>query len=306
MIILSERRGQLGNRLFLHAYGMALAEASSQRLFDLSLHEYATYFPATRRRGPAWFHAGVRKLARAMIRGIRLLPFMRSCFVSVGWHTPHSHSPMDPTFLADVQSRSLNFIEGYPELRRVTFPSTGTIRAKFIPNAEIRETVRARVAAAREGADVLIGVHIRHGDYAYFCGGIYFYPTRFYQEVMERMAGFFPGRRVAFLVCANAPQRFEGVLPFKVTNGPGSIMGDLYSLAECDYILGAPSSFSHWAAFYGRKPILHLFKQRLPDSLDEFTIHDGSFESFDSKHSRDELVELQRKNDALARSGHLE
>ena len=72
------------------------------------------------------------------------------------------------------------------------------------------------------------------------------------------MAEQFSGRKVSFLVCsdeARNPQEFSGL---RVGLGTNSSMGDLYALAECDYILGPPSTFSKWASFYGNKPLFHL------------------------------------------------
>ena len=43
----------------------------------------------------------------------------------------------------------------------------------------------------------------------------------------------------------------------------------MYSLAECDYIVGPPSTFSTWASFYGNVPIY-----RITDPSAEFSIAD--------------------------------
>ena len=40
--------------------------------------------------------------------------------------------------------------------------------------------------------------------------------------------------------------------------GPGSVVGDLYALARCDYIMGPPSTYTQWASFYGNHPMLSL------------------------------------------------
>jgi hypothetical protein len=41
---------------------------------------------------------------------------------------------------------------------------------------------------------------------------------------------------------------------------------DMYTLAECDYILGPPSTFSMWASYYGGRPLFMMHaEQRLDD-----------------------------------------
>jgi hypothetical protein len=60
-----------------------------------------------------------------------------------------------------------------------------------------------------------------------------------------------------------------------IFRGPGSPVGDLYSLAACNAIMGPPSSFSMWASYYGQVP-LHMLESE--DQLvhpETFTMHPG-------------------------------
>jgi hypothetical protein len=75
---------------------------------------------------------------------------------------------------------------------------------------------------------------------------------------MRELAGQFPGRKVSFLICSDEP-RTEAEFPgLSVGLGPGSVVGDLYALARCDYIMGPPSTYTQWASFYGNQPLYHL------------------------------------------------
>jgi hypothetical protein len=299
VIVISEVPGQLCNRIFLNAYAMALAEGSGQKLVDLSLNEYRFLFPATRWKLPQQLHFAFRKFLRLLIKGLHLLPFTRPCFVRVGALVTADHSVTHPEFIAGIKARRFTFIEGFPDPSKIVLLSTDPIRAKFTPDHNVLEMVRKHVSAARTGVDVLIGLHIRRGDYVHFFGGKYNYSTSFYQQVMETMGSFFSGRRVAFLLCTNGPKEFADNLPYKIISGPGmeqGALGDLHCLAECDYIIGPPSSFSLWAAFYGRKPIVHLFEQRLPAGVADFVIPDRTFECADGKFSLEERGRLQNLN----------
>jgi hypothetical protein len=86
---------------------------------------------------------------------------------------------------------------------------------------------------------------------------------------------------VAFLVCSDEPVPDDFLAPFHATRGPGALLGDLYALAECDWVIGPPSTFSLWAACYGRKPIHQLCRRELPASLGDFMVPDGHFECYD-------------------------
>jgi hypothetical protein len=301
MIVISEFRGQLGNRLFLSAYGVALAEATNQRLLDWSLHEYADLFPATRSKVPLTVRSAVRKCFRALVHGIKRVPFMQSSFVPVGWRVTDCYSPSDSAFVKSLMKRRLTFIEGFPDPARIEFPSQAAIRTKFAPATSITEEARAFALQARSGSDVLIGLHVRHGDYRHHYGGRYYYPMDFYLKVVKALNGLLPGRKIAVALCSNASHDFTGQEPFKITRGPGTLLGDLYSLAECDYIVGAPSTYSLWAAFHGRKPLLHLHEARLPESLEEFMVPDGHFECIDLRLPLEEQHRLQAANDEFFR-----
>jgi hypothetical protein len=295
MIIISETRGQLGNRLFLNAYAMTLARASGQKLIDFSFNEYRFLFPATRWRAPQKLHFFIRKAVRFLIQGLQRLPWMQSCFLKVGALETANYSPDNPEFIATVKARRLTFIEGFPEPSHCVLSPTDPIRAKFTPDPVVLEMVRKHIAMARTGADVLIGLHVRRGDYSHFFGGRFHYPTSFYLEIMRVMTSFFPDRKVAFLLCINGPPEFDDKGPYRIVPGPGmehGALGDLHCLAECDYVIGPPSTFSLWAAFYGRKPLLHLIEQKLPTSVADFTVPDGHFECFDLKLSREEMKKL--------------
>ena len=108
--------------------------------------------------------------------------------------------------------------------------------------------------SVRRDSDIVVGVHIRHGDYATFMDGRYFYSLQQYANAMHQIVDQLPGRRVSFLVCSNSaftPGDFAGL---NVTPGPGHLVEDMYALAETDFMFGPPSTYTGWASFYGDKP----------------------------------------------------
>lgn len=167
---------------------------------------------------------------------------------------------------------------------------------KLVP--ALAEEVAANIAQARQGADVLIGVHLRMGDYRDFLGGALFYEATEYRQVMERVAALFPDRRVRFTICSNEtqpPELFQGL---EVSRGPGGAVTDLYALAGCDYVIGAPSTYSAWASFYGRTPRFVLpertVEQRqagvVPElRLTDFKVHDWGYGAYESPCATAEL-----------------
>lgn len=131
------------------------------------------------------------------------------------------------------------------------------IRKIFTPSQVIKCKVSKSIDFAKKGADLLIGVHIRHGDYKNFCNGIMFYSICEYVQTMRCIKEQFPKQEVAFIVCSDEKQDFSEYPDLNVHYGLGGVIEDLYTLASCDYIFGPNSTFSHWASFYGSVP-LHI------------------------------------------------
>jgi len=145
----------------------------------------------------------------------------------------------------------------------------------FKPTPMINEEVRRSVSAARIGIDLLVGVHVRQGDYATWQGGRYYFNIAEYKQWMRKVAAMNPSRRVGFLVCSNGDVEFflnpNGI---KVASGPGSAVADLYALAACDQLIGPPSTFTLWASYYGGVP-LHMLESAGQDLWDGgFVMHE--------------------------------
>jgi len=162
------------------------------------------------------------------------------------------------------------------------------LRKIFCPVEAIRNDVERSVDAARAGGEVLVGVHIRHGDYAHHDGGMLFYDTSEYAELMRRMQELMPNKIVKFLVCSNEEQAKEDLHGVDWRPGPGSEVGDLYALAACDYIIGPPSTYTQWASFYGQVPrYMHTRKYIEKGggsiamlNLNDFVVHAGGYGRF--------------------------
>ncbi|MEI6194502.1 MAG: alpha-1,2-fucosyltransferase, partial [Verrucomicrobiota bacterium] len=146
------------------------------------------------------------------------------------------------------------------------------IRAYFRPVPESQNASRAAIEPLRRAADIVIGVHIRQGDYRGWQGGKFFFPATRYAAWMNELAAQFPGRKVAFFVCSDEP-RHAGEFPgLTVGFGTNSPVADIFALALCDYLLGTKSTFSQWASFYGEKPLLQVCDTNEPAKLDKFRV----------------------------------
>lgn len=139
-------------------------------------------------------------------------------------------------------------------------------------DANVRRA-RTIVAAARQGSDLVVGLHVRRGDYRGWKGGRYCYSDVEYLHFMRRFENV-SGQRVSFVMVSNEPVnlnyfRSEGL---NVVDASGTATEDVVTLSECDYIMGPPSTFSWWAAYYGNKPRMVLSAKGQAVDLREFAV----------------------------------
>ena len=126
----------------------------------------------------------------------------------------------------------------------------------------------------RKGADIIIGVHIRQGDYARWLGGKYYFSLEQYAQIIKNVQILFEDKKVKFLIISNNKDNSDYFKDSQYCFGSGHFIEDMYSLAACDYIIGPPSTFSGWASFYG-DVLLYCIEN--PDRA----VHTEDFKMFD-------------------------
>lgn len=277
-ILVARRCGRLANRLVLAANIMAFAEERAWQVYDPTLYTYADYFEQLRNN--VFYRFPAPEVPQRWARLAQ--PLMRTkCGYHVVRHTSHLvervpglsglactiSEPADgtvleldsPAFDEACGRASLIFLRGWLIRASRSVEQHGdTLRRYFRPDEAFRVQAEKRVHALRQRHDVVVGVHIRQGDYRTWLNGKYYFPTARYVRWMRNLAATFEERRVGFLVCGDEPhheREFDGL---SVCCHGGHLVEDLHALSCCDYLLGAQSTFSQWASFYGNVPLLHL------------------------------------------------
>ena len=158
----------------------------------------------------------------------------------------------DPRVQAMIESPRIIF-EGWNfRSRHAIMDCRQTIKKVFKPTEAIEKKSAERLTEARQQAEIIVGVHVRWGDYK--GSERYFSKSEYGQRMSEIRALLAPGK-VAFLLFGSEPLEKEGFPEGSIICAPGTPAEDLYSLAACDYIVGPPSTFSMWASFYGGHPL---------------------------------------------------
>ena len=145
----------------------------------------------------------------------------------------------------------------------------------FRPKDEIMEKAEGMIAELKKNNDIVVGVHIRRGDYATWNDGRFFYSLEEYHQFMLRVQELYKGKRVGFFISSNenfSLELFQGCNCRRFGKEPSGAILDLYTLSICDCIIGPFSSYSRWASFIGEVPLCFLERKDQQFSDDSFSI----------------------------------
>jgi hypothetical protein len=265
----------LGNQLWLFAHFIAFARESGVAVVDPGFTPYARSFEGPSRQllshyPPRRSCAGARPLpgggmlARvAALRATRLGPRGRVWTTvrlsePAGFGYAHAFDLRAPEFRARAAREHRLIVHGWQFVCGESLSEHRAALTAFLgPVRRVRERVEAAVAAARGEGELLVGVHVRRGDYREFADGRYFFGLELYGDAIAQARALLAPRPVRFVVCSDTPLSPDA-FGTDVAAGPGDAVGDLYTLAACDYLIGPPSTFSMWASFYGDVPLFTL------------------------------------------------
>jgi hypothetical protein len=178
-----------------------------------------------------------------------------------------------PEFIALLNSKKIVVANGF-HFRNVDkfFEYSDAIKDYFLPIDEHRHNVGELIGQVREDCNVLIGVHIRRKDYQEWRGGKYYYEIKDFLRIMQSAQALFPRSKVTFLVCSNEDISLEDFASCNIALGSGHFVEDLYSFAQCDYLIGPPSSYTVWASFFGKVPLYIIMNPEMNISLESFVL----------------------------------
>ena len=123
------------------------------------------------------------------------------------------------------------------------------------------------------GRTLIVGVHIRRGDYKTFIGGRFYYDDLVYEQRMGEIVDLCKDRDVCFYLASNEEVPESLAKNFNTFSIPkANTAEDLYALSKCDILLGPPSTFTGWASYLNDIPIYYIYdKEKKIESLDSFS-----------------------------------
>jgi len=288
MVIIGKKAGQLGNRLLVFAHFIANSIEYGYEIANPSFYDYADYFDATRDdffcRYPAQksslqnrsLQATYWKLLTGLMPLYRKLGLgafgLQVLDITVKNYQGENFDMSNPKFVKLAKETPKLLIKDGWLFRDVAsiVKHADQVRRHFAPAEEHAARVAELIGTARRERDLLVGVHIRQGDYKKWLNGKFFFETSEYARLMKSFSDSLPGKRVRFLVCSNAAQDERLFAGLDVMLGTNHQLEDMYAFAGCDYLIGPPSTYTMWASFYGSVPLHYVHDTAAPITVADF------------------------------------
>ena len=276
----------MGNKLLQFATFIALSEEYGIKIANPSFAPYSQHFKTT---SSDFFNRYPIKTS-ALSRSIKLRLF----YYKVLYHTGRYLSAKkissrlihsididwdksvqidSKEFIERVEQTKLMFVMGWNFKHNLSLiKHREKICNYFKPIDSYVSNIKRLMDSAKLNIDIVIGIHIRHGDYKTFENGRYYYETEQYYVLMKQFTILFSNKKVRFLICSNSKQQKEQFYDLDVCFGTGNAVEDMYSLVECDYIMGPPSTYTMWASYYGNKPLYMIENPNKKIEIEDFKV----------------------------------
>ena len=250
-VVIETPSGRLGNRLQTAAYALAFSEEFNVKVKLLCLRGYEDSVSETRTNRVGRVIRRIEYTIYAIVGNSKYLRKLLGCTIICS-------TKEDPVILSSqrisrsILSSRISVIRGY---YIYTHPSilmkhAERIRKRLAPVVEQSEFTFISDKRIKEDS-LIVGVHIRRGDYKEYRGGEYFFPISMYENLARSLTVNSAGRRFVFLVCSDEPIGNDAFSGLDWIRGPGTTLGDFYALSQCDLVMGPVSTFNRLSAFLG-------------------------------------------------------
>jgi len=264
MIVVNDKPGQLGNQLWANAPLIARALKYKRKYINLYFDDNRHHFENLNRYKNIKFNYFKSPLLDVYLRKI-LLKLARN---APGWLLKRVRIYADKVNWKKetwddnaLQKKQGIFImgSGYRRNNRTLLDQYhAEIKNIFQPKQVFTSRVKDLFDTQRKYHDVIIGVHIRRGDYKEFLNGAYYFDDQTYLNYLRSLKEQFvnPGQNPAFLLTSNEELNLDYFSEMDIFQlEKPSVIEDLYALSCCDYIIGPPSTFSMWSSYIGKVPL---------------------------------------------------
>jgi hypothetical protein len=243
MIILVDPFGNHSNRLFQAVHYEAYCLEYGHKFYDITFSDMAYYYP----------NAAVSRLSPKLVVVANLLSKARLTKIR-----------RDLRNASDIE-RAIKFpflLVGGWDFRVDSL--TKKYQSYFIDKYSINKDLLIGVGLAckiskwRLENKIVIGVHIRRGDYKSWQNGKYFYSDSVYEHYIYLLLELIATeeRQIKIVIFSNEPTSMGERLDCEVSKNQWYI--DHYLMSQCHFLIGPPSTFTLWASYIGMNRYYHI------------------------------------------------
>lgn len=283
MLIITRRFGQLCNRLFQFSHFYAFSKKHNVKVIHPNFYPYAKYFDFDLPKKYIIFSFPLFAVVKMCDKFIRRFKINNRLLRSFQYDNDTHYDPNDPLSVKELKKSIFTFVSGEYFRDYKNFAEYASdIKEYFKPLPRHSVNIKNLMENIREKTDIIIGIHLRRGDYSRYKNGRYFYPDEIYLDAMKKAHDLFRDKRTGFLLCSNEKidmRKFRNSFEH-VFQGTNHIVEDLYAFSKCDYLIGPPSTYTMWASFYGDVPLYILKDTDKEINLRDFRIIVNGYTSF--------------------------
>lgn len=274
MVLLYSQQGQLANRLWQAAYFIANAIENKYTLLHLGFAKYLEFFDEN-----------CLKELQEIGGKCRIIDYRTTSYqdrivikyanLSKEFHERgNPHFPMVKEIKVDIMDYDISQTVFQGLVKKNIIIANGwifvdphsirkhseIIRRIFKPNKIFQDHINTLREQSFFKYHYVIGVHIRKADYATYFKGKWFYSDDDYISFIKQTNQLpaFKNKKIGFLLFSDEKISIKQVNGVNLIYSSNHFIEDLYALSVCDFIIGPPSTYSSWASFYGKVPLLRL------------------------------------------------
>ena len=178
-----------------------------------------------------------------------------------------------PDILPELKDRHI-YVKGWhfrvPELSSKYseyFSQSYALKSCFYEGNTLPEVVQS----ARSDGKVIVGVHIRRGDYKTWQNGKYYFEDAVYKKYIDELEKCMDerGQQVLFIIFSNENTSYVNSEQVIVSDNEWYV--DQHVMSQCDYLIGPPSTFTMWASYMVQAKLFHIVDKTGDIDLSDFS-----------------------------------
>ncbi|MBU0647428.1 alpha-1,2-fucosyltransferase [Patescibacteria group bacterium] len=273
-IIIINSPGRMANKLHLYASIYAYCLEKEYKCANYDFKKFKKYFniPAPKFN----LKTEILKLLIKIATRIKFLSFLKNAFLEqiidgsqeflLSPDTNNNVKQKEILARIDKSSNKNYYFNGWLFRSYVGIEKYhAEIKEYFKPRQEYLALITQFINELKNKYKLIIGVHIQQGDYKTWRLGEYFFNFSQINNILNELQNnlLYKKEEIIFVLCSDEAIEKNKFINLNFVKGLGNEISDLYTLSECDLIIGSNSTYNAWAAYYGRKPRVIFSKEKI-------------------------------------------